>query len=31
MAALLKRGLVQRIVTLAHDMQVTIVANRSTR
>jgi len=30
-AALLKRGLVQRIVNLAYDMQVTIVANRSER
>jgi two-component system sensor histidine kinase KdpD len=29
--AWLKRGLVQRIVTLAHDTQVTIVASRSTR
>jgi two-component system sensor histidine kinase KdpD len=31
MITLLKRGLVPRIVNLAHDMQVTIVANRSNR
>jgi two-component system sensor histidine kinase KdpD len=31
MSTMLRRGLVQRIVALAHDMQVTVVADRSTR